>query len=175
MPKDDELLRNITTFPKLVGYLRDELEWPIEEASFDDLMFDYEPEELGLDPKTAVKIRSIKQLRPLTAGQPWGVFFVEFERKRLPVVVMRRILSALALKKRASAGKSDQAAWRASDLLFISSFGEEGGRGITFAHFAPDEQGHDVAARCLDTTPPTGPGRNRTGVPEQDHLGKKTP
>jgi len=146
MPKDDELLRNITTFPKLVGYLRDELEWPIEEASFDDLMFDYEPEELGLDPKTAVKIRSIKQLRPLTAGQPWGVFFVEFERKRLPVVVMRRILSALALKKRASAGKSDQAAWRASDLLFISSFGEEGGRGITFAHFAPDEQGHDLPA-----------------------------
>lgn len=146
MPRDDELLRNITTFPKLVKYLRDELQWPIEETSFDDLTFDYEPEELGLDPKTAVKVRSIKQLRPLTAGQPWGVFFVEFERKRLPVVVMRRILSALALKKRASAGKSDQAAWRASDLLFISSFGEEGGRGITFAHFAPDDQGHDLPA-----------------------------
>lgn len=146
MPKDDELLRSITTFPKLVAYLRDELEWPIEETSFEDLTFEYEPEELGLDPKTAIKVRSIKQLRPLTAGQPWGVFFVEFERKRLPVVVMRRILSALALKKRASAGKSGQAAWRASDLLFVSSFGEEGGRGITFAHFAPDEQGHDLPA-----------------------------
>jgi hypothetical protein len=146
MPKDDELLRSITTFPRLVKYLRDELQWPIEETSFDDLTFDYLPEELGLDPKTAVKIRSIKQLRPLTTGQPWGVFFVEFERKHLPVVVMRRILSALALKKRASAGKSGQAAWQASDLLFVSSFGEEGGRGITFAHFAPDEQGHDLPA-----------------------------
>jgi len=144
MAQDDDLLRSITAFPKLVKYLRDELEWPIEETSFEDLTFDYEPEELGLDPKTAVKIRSIKQLRPLTAGQPWGVFFVEFERKRLPVVVMRRILSALALKKRASSAKSDQAAWQARDLLFISSFEEEGGRGITFAHFASDGDGHDL-------------------------------
>jgi hypothetical protein len=144
MPKDDDLLRKITTFPKLVEYLRDELQWPIEVESFDDLTFEYEAEELGLDPKIAVKIHSIKQLRPLTAGQPWGVFFVEFERKRLPVVVMRRILSALALKRRASAGKGNQAAWQTSDLLFLSSFGEEGGRGITFAHFAPDEEGHDL-------------------------------
>ena len=40
-------LRSIRTFPSLVKYLRDELDWPIETEDFDDLTFDYRPEELG--------------------------------------------------------------------------------------------------------------------------------
>ena len=42
------------------------------------------PEELGIDPKNAAKIQEIKRLRPFVAGQPWGIFFVRFEPKRLP-------------------------------------------------------------------------------------------
>jgi len=34
-------------------------------------------------------------------SQPWGIFFVKFEPKRLPVVALRRILSQVALKNRA--------------------------------------------------------------------------
>lgn len=39
-----ELLRPIRTFPSLVKYLRNELDWPIESDNFDDLTFDYELE-----------------------------------------------------------------------------------------------------------------------------------
>ena len=104
MPTPDiERLRDIKSFPSLVKYLRDELEWPIDSDNFDELTFDYEPEELGLDAKAAVKIKQIKQLRPLADNQPWGIFFVNFEPKRLPVVALRRILRSLVIKKRQDA------------------------------------------------------------------------
>src|SRR5438046_6288398 len=135
-----ERLRNIKTLPQLVSFLRDELDWPISSNNTEDITFDYEPSELGLDKETAVKIKEIKQLRPLTGNQPWGIFFVNFEKKRLPVMVMRRILHSLVFKKRTSPGTSDRQAWHASDLLFISAYGEEHERAITFAHFVEDEE-----------------------------------
>jgi hypothetical protein len=141
---DADRLRSIKTFPSLVKYLRDELDWPIASEDFDDLTFDYEPEELGLDSKSAVKIKEIKQLRPLTSNQPWGIFFVNFEPKRLPVVVLRRILRSLVIKKRQSANKSQQAAWRQHDLLFISAYGEADHRDITLANFFEDEDNGDL-------------------------------
>ena len=84
-----------------------------------------------------LKVRCIHQLRPLHTGQPWGIFFVEFEKKKLPVVVLRRILSHLVIKKRASANKSNEAAWQAEDLLFVTAFGDADTeqREIAFAHF----------------------------------------
>ncbi|HWN94972.1 MAG TPA: hypothetical protein VNT99_08060, partial [Methylomirabilota bacterium] len=59
----------------------------------------------------------------------------------LPVVVLRRILSHLVIKKRASASQAEQAAWQPHDLLFISAFGDEATeqREIAFAHFHHDE------------------------------------
>jgi hypothetical protein len=136
---DIDRRRSIKTFPSLVKYLRDELDWPIESDDFDELTFDHEPEELGLDARTAVNVKDIKQLRPLAASQPWGIFFINFEPKRLPVVVLRRILRALVLKKRQSANKSQQATWNLHDLFFISSYGESDHRDITFAHFAEED------------------------------------
>ena len=140
-----EELRAIRTFPSLVRYLRDELDWPIETEDFDDLTFDYRPEELGLDQRTAAKVEEIKQLRPLASGQPWGIFFVKFAPKRLPVVALRRILGSLVVRKRASAGRSERAAWDLHDLLFISNFGEGDDRQMTFAHFSEDPQFGDLA------------------------------
>ncbi len=140
MPNPDlERLRGIKTFPSLVKYLRDDLDWPIESDDFDDLTFDFEPEELGIDPKTSAKIESIKQLRPLASNQPWGIFFVKFEPKKLPVVALRRILGQLVIKKRASANRADQQTWRLSDLLFLSNYGEDEQRQITFAHFSGND------------------------------------
>ena len=141
---DVERLRSIKSFPSLVKYLRDELEWPIESDDFDELTFDYDPEELGLDAKTAVKVKEIKQLRPLTSNQPWGIFFINFEPKRLPVVVLRRILRSLVLKKRQSANKAQQAAWQLHDLLFISAYGESEHRDITLANFSDDSKAGDL-------------------------------
>jgi predicted helicase len=144
LDQEREKLRAIKTFLSLVKYLRDELDWPIETDDFDEIVFDYEAEELGIDPETAVKIDEIKQLRPLVSNQPWGIFFIKFEPKRLPVVVLRRILSRLVFKKRASANKSEHASWNLDDLLFISNYGEHEQRQITFAHFSQDKAMGDL-------------------------------
>jgi len=144
LDQEREKLRAIKTFPSLVKYLRDELDWPIETDDFNEIVFDYEAEELGIDPETAVKIDEIKQLRPLVSNQPWGIFFIKFEPKRLPVVVLRRILSRLVFKKRASANKSEHASWNLDDLLFISNYGEDEQRQITFAHFSQDKAMGDL-------------------------------
>ena len=132
MPTNIQTIRN---FPALIKYLRTDLGWPVDEEDADNLTFDYDPEELGLDEKTAVKVRSAKQLRPLIPGQPWGIFWIDFEPKKLPITVMRRILNQLVIKKRG--GKSGQATWNLDDLLFISAVGNEktDQREITFAHF----------------------------------------
>ena len=146
MPTDHrESLARIRSFPQLVAYLRDELAWPIESDDFEELTFEYDPqEELGIDPKNAAKIKHIKRLRPLVPGQPWGIFFVKFEPKRLPVVALRRILGRVGLKKRASANKSERQAWAADDLLFVSNYGEGEERRIAFAHFSKSRDGHDL-------------------------------
>ena len=61
----------------------------------------------------------IKRLRPLSTKQPWGIFVVKFEPKRLPVVALRRILSQVALKKRASANSAERAAWAGGILEHV--------------------------------------------------------
>ncbi len=148
MPADHRAaLARIRRFDQLIAYLRDEMGWPIARDSFedvDDLFYDFTADELGIDPKTAAKIQEIKRLRPLSPKQPWGIFFVKFEPKRLPIVALRRILSQVALKKRASANSAERAAWAADDLLFVSNYGEGDERQISFAHFSTAQDGHDL-------------------------------
>ena len=116
MPAPD--LRHIRSFDDLLRYLGEELHWPVEDYGFDELTFEYDPEEVGLKDEDATKIKGpIRQLRPLPGGQPWGIFFIEFEKKKLPVVVLRRILSHLVMKKRASANKADAKRWNVEDIL----------------------------------------------------------
>ena len=145
MPTDHrERLAGIRRFDQLVAYLRDELGWPIDSDDFEELTFAYTPEEIGIDAKNAAKIQEIKRLRPLVPSQPWGIFFVKFEPKRLPVVALRRILGRVALKKRASANQSEHPAWAADDLLFVSNYGEGEERRIAFAHFSKPQDGPDL-------------------------------
>jgi len=144
MPDYRDTLRDIRTFPQLIKFLRDELDWPIDSDDFEELTFDYTPEELGIDTASAAKIQEIKRLRPLSVNQPWGIFFIKFEPKQLPVAVLRRVLSRVAMKKRASANSAERAAWQADDLLFVSNYGEGDERRITFAHFAQNAQKSDL-------------------------------
>jgi len=136
MPTNIQTIKN---FPQLIKYLRTDLGWPVDEEDAENLTFDYEPDELGLDKDSAVKVRAAKQLRPLVAGQPWGIFWIDFEQKKLPITVMRRILNQLVAKKRG--GNAHQATWNLDDLLFISAVGNEktDQREITFAHFHQEE------------------------------------
>ena len=145
MPADHrERLAKIRRFDQLVAYLRDELGWPIDSDDFEELTFEYTPDELGIDAKNAAKIQEIKRLRPLVPSQPWGIFFVKFEPKRLPVVALRHILGQVALKKRASANVPERQAWAADDLLFVSNYGEGEERRIAFAHFSKTRNGHGM-------------------------------
>ena len=133
-----EKLRRIHTIPALVKYLDEELGWPVGVDDWEDAVFEWQPEELNLKPEHQVAIKSIKQLRPLVSGQPWGIFFVDFDKGKLPIVVLRRVLNGLAIKRRATGGGHQT--WLARDLLFVSSFGEASAREIALAHFT-DESG----------------------------------
>jgi len=144
LPEDIKTLQQIQDVDSLVEYLRDELNWPLTADDIDDLTFDYAPEELGLEQQHVVKLRSVKQLRPLVSNQPWGIFFLEFEPKKLPVVVLRRILRELVPKRRLSSNASELAVWNKGDLLFVSAMGEQSHRRISFAHFRDDASGTPV-------------------------------
>lgn len=146
-PVEIQRLQSIRTFDQLIGYLRDVLDWPVsEDTGFDNLTFDYDPEEVGLDAATAVRIERIRQLRPLENNQPWGIFFIEFKPGKLPITVLRRILRALVVKKRAS---DDRQRWEMGDLLFISTLGEADDRSINLAHFT-DEDDARPTLRVVD-------------------------
>ena len=137
-------LQSITNFDELLTYLGEELEWPVEDYELDELVFEYDADELGLKDEEAEKLKGgkIRQLRPLAGSQPFGIFFVEFGKKKLPIVVLRRILSQLVIKKRANAAEAKR--WDAADLLFISAFGEAGEREIAFAHFHKEPESAEL-------------------------------
>lgn len=133
-------LQEIKTLPSLVKYLREKLNWPIESDDLELTTFEYEVAELGFDAAASADIEEVRQLRPLTPNQKWGIFWVKFGKKQLPVQMLRRALGNLVVKKRASTKKSDKAAWHMHDLLFISAYGDDSNRHITFAHFSEGEE-----------------------------------
>lgn len=137
-------IENIKNFDQLFPFLRNELDWPIEEADFeiDDLTFEYDAaKDLGLKEDDITHIREIRQLRPLETDQPWGIFFVNFEDRNIPVGVLKRVLGGLTLKKRQSSNKAEQKGWSLHDLLFISASGDTGERELSFLHFTEENGG----------------------------------
>ncbi|MDE2442574.1 MAG: hypothetical protein KGP14_16280, partial [Betaproteobacteria bacterium] len=132
-----EELARVNSFPRLVELLRDKLEWPIpDDYGLEDVVFEYEPRELGLKDEDAAKLREIHQLRPLVTNQPWGIFFLSFEDKTMSVTVLRRILRALVVSKRGESKGAERAAWDKSDLIFAANFGKSGERELAFVHFS---------------------------------------
>lgn len=111
-------LRRIRTIDDVIAFFADELDWPIDAAGLEDASFDYTPEELDIPLEQVRQLGSLRQLRPLTNDQPWGIFFVEFLGPRLPVTALRRLLHSLVRRKRI---RSDGAlkTWDLDDLLFI--------------------------------------------------------
>ena len=132
-------LKNINSFESLVDYLKEKLYWPIEAEEAEDITFDYNPEDLGIEEQYVPKIKSIKQIRPLTDNQPCGLFYIEFKTKKLPVVVLRRLLRALIFSSRK---KDDRMkSWDLQDLIFISYSGGAENRQVSFAHFSETSDG----------------------------------
>jgi predicted helicase len=142
-------LREVRDLASLTEYLRDELEWPIADWDLEDLTFEYTAEEAGLDAQSALKVNSIRRLRPLSNDAPWGIFFIDFVPGDLPVTVLRRILRAMVVRKRA-AGRPDRQAWQMDDLLFISALGPDGNRDINLARFNEDPEAKVPTLRVVE-------------------------
>jgi type I restriction-modification system DNA methylase subunit len=145
MTQNLERLRSIKSFPSLVKYLRDELDWEFETEDVEDLTYEYSAAEFGLDKKDAAAIRKIKQLRPLVENQPWGIFYLDFAGQKLSVGALRAILRGLVAKKRASANQSEMRKWQVEDLLFICTSDEF--KNFNFAYF----RGEQTARAVLST------------------------
>lgn len=111
-------LRGIRGLDDVLDFLADDLDWPVTAESLDEVTYDYTPEELGIPPERLPRLESLRRLRPLTAEQPWGVFFIEFSGPRLPVTPLRRLLQSLVTKKRVGAS-GDRQSWELDDLLFF--------------------------------------------------------
>lgn len=130
-------LTEVGGFDQLLAYLRDELDWPIDQIEVDELTFEYDPcKDLGLSVDAAARVQAVKQLRPLSDTQSWGIFYVEFEPRYVPLRLLERILKALVTGRVTSRKHPSRKTWRSDDLLFVSVSGQEGQRRIDFAHFA---------------------------------------
>ena len=126
-PDKVETLRSVRAFAQVFKYLADERGWPIDADLLDEddlasLTYDWDPEELGIAPGNLQTLRRLRQMRPVTASQPWGVFFLEFTGSRLPITQVRRILRGLVTRQRRR-GDAGRPSWRLDDLLFIVSTG----------------------------------------------------
>ena len=130
-------LADIRTLDDLLGYLGDELHWPMKSLGLEDVTFEYDPVvDLGLGPQVATKITRLLKLRPGSVSEPFSIFFVEFESRYLPAAVLRRILDSLVARRRGSMRDSPIGRLRQDDLLFVSACGDmRGGRRFDFAHF----------------------------------------
>lgn len=137
-----ERLRSIESFSSLVTYLRDVLGWEFETEDVEDLTYDYTTSEFGLDPKTAAKIRSIKQLIPLVTNQPWGIFYLDFAGQTVSVAALRGILRGLVAQKRASANPSEMRKWEVENLLFICT--SDDFKNFDFAYFRGEQTNRAV-------------------------------
>jgi len=131
-------LREVYNLDTLLQYCAEHLDWPVDEDYFDDvdaLTYDFEAEDLGLKSEEFARIISLKQLRPLIDGQPWGIFSIEFEGKTMNVASLRRILSRLV----PSARNADYKTWSCDHLLFLCFWGNHAYRTIGVVSFAKQD------------------------------------
>ena len=147
-------LRRVRSFDDVLQLLRD-LDWPIEPSDLEDAVFDYTPEELGVPSNRVPNLVSIRELRPLTHHQPWGIFFLQFRGPRLPITPLRRLLERLVASKRA--GKHHRT-WDLDQLLFVVT--TDTGDAVEFHFVAFFDTGGSLAEiRSLPWRPRQSPER----------------
>ena len=88
-----EPVQRISSLADLLAYLRDELGWPIFQATvIDDLTFAWSANDRRLAEGQGARLQggAVRQLRPFAPGQPWGIFLVEFAKARPPLDCISR-------------------------------------------------------------------------------------
>lgn len=131
-------IKDIKDFKTLIAYLCGVLGWPIDpDSKEDDITFEYDPAELGIVEEDGRNTLIIKQLRPPKHGWPWGIFYIDFTKSRLPVVLLRRTLKQFVEKKRYQ--NPGQPVWKMQNLIFVCFFGSDEGRGTSIVYFIQQE------------------------------------
>ena len=134
-------IRTVRSMTDLIGYFSENLGWDIDLDDFEDIediSYGFSASDIGLKEEAFAKISDMRQLQPMTDDQQWGIFCIEFESNKFEVSAMRKILSGLIPRRRASV---DHAVWQQQDLLFICNWGEGNNRTIGLAHFEDREHG----------------------------------
>jgi hypothetical protein len=138
MPRaiDERLVREAPKSTEaLLELLFDGLDWPKpDHLEIEDVpLVDLRPEDLSLREDAIARLRTVKQLPPLTARQPFGVFILSFDGARLPVGAVRRLVDGLVRKRRSKHSKAG-GLWDLDDLIFFCRTGDGGGaiHGVAF-------------------------------------------
>lgn len=129
MVSEDKLKRLLKKAPNdvwaLIELLRDGLDWPFPEMEPsilqpDDVLIDWKPEELHLDPEKVAKVADIFQVPKFTQSQECGVFVLNFTGGRLPVGAVRRVVERLVANRRGRTGAGRLPQWSdVNDLIFF--------------------------------------------------------
>ena len=150
-------LRNVHNVERLLRYFIDELHWPLEDEDrlededIEELTFDWDPEDLGIPNQDTSPIERVRQVRPFTTDQPWGIFFVELTTQRLLVGQIRKILNKLVTRRRTTARHADRRSWALDDLIFVVTTGSGHTTELHLLVFF-DVQGK-IEFRCLTWRP----------------------
>jgi len=126
---EDLSFRNFDGF---CSFLRTKLNWYIkEDLSKDFLTYEFLSEEIRIEENQLRRIKgdSICQLIPFTKEQPWGIFLLELNDRKVYTTFLRQILRGLVPSRRKP---STLPTWQLENLLFICTCNYED---FTFAHF----------------------------------------
>jgi hypothetical protein len=129
----EEAVRSVKDLDSLLALLRDELGWRLPDPpDWSELTFEWHAHELRVSESAAQRLKDGKvyQLRPLLAQQPWGIFFVIFDRPRISITTLRQTLRGLVSQRRQA---SRLPSWNLENLLFICTTSDYDR--FTFAHF----------------------------------------
>jgi len=88
-------LPSIKSAADCLMFLRDHLGWRLpEDAYVEELTFDWSGSDLRLPETAAQKLTggTVRQLRALMRGQPWGIFLVEFASPQVYRTALRQVL-----------------------------------------------------------------------------------
>lgn len=148
------ILASIHCFEDLLLYMREQLSWPIDSLSIDELTFEYDlASDLKLPPDSTARITCVKQLRPLSSSQPWSVFYVEFEHRYIPLRLLQRILKSLTIRSKQPPSNSTMKMWKREHLLFVCASGHTQTRRLDFVHFGPKGKATTRHVRVLGWDP----------------------
>jgi predicted helicase len=153
MAINEKAMKAATSLDEVIAFLSDQLGWPVDASELEKSTFKYTPDELGVDATVGDRINSIRQIRPVTVNQPWGIFLLDLSGTTLTKKTIREVLKGLTAKRRA---EKQPGSWNKENLLFIVSSGRDQDFQIHFLSFKSLEQAK-TEIRTLDWNPIKSP------------------